>query len=614
MDENLKEETTNEMPAEDVKENAKVKENVASECIGASETTENPQEEDTVHKEDAAHKEDTVHKEDTAHKEDIAYKEDAVHKEDTVHKDAETETEPKKKTSIKLSPKLMGVLTVIIAALVVLFCVCKFTDNSKNSGGKVHYGALKACLDEDKTAYVPLMDGGEAEFEDVSEAYITPDRKHIVVLGTDDTIFVTDAKQKKRVDVTDDGESLVIVKDKGFIYRDGDYEYYRYLFDDGSSVSLGKVSEIQSSTEELNISFIKDKAVYLLKQASEEVEKLGNFDNSGSLLSMSDDGETVYWNEYSRSKEEIFAYIEGEKTKIGTFERGSKNYTSTAVIQNAAQSYAIIVNSYAEKMFIVQGAEEPIEVKLGGKLNSNYIYTNDELVERDKGSKFTGVYVSVAGDEGANLYYINKEGKRKKVVSDIGKYLIYKGKLFHVDENDNLKSAKVSEDSITKEEKITGGVEILEPVCTNGYIYFIKDVNSEDETGSLYVSKNGGEPERISSDVSVCVLDVIDFKMLYATTSLDGKTIYYYKDMEEIPDTYTEMGDLYKYSYGAGDSEKIASEVILFSPESGALEGVDNKSFIYKVYSSKDKNDDVLIDWYHFNGSESNIMASEVVQ
>ena len=574
MDENLKEKKSN-VPgaANELKEEGEVKENNNAENDTSSEEKKNQQESTEMDCSDLT---------------------------------KETETERKIRKRI---PIIIGTLAVVAA---IVMGVYKFAGKSQDLGIIVPL-ELTACLDENQIAYVPRMDGGVAEFEDASEAYITPDRKHIVVISNDEGIFVTDTDQKNKTYVADDGSSVKIIKDKGFIYKEFNGEYHRYLFSDGSDVTLGRATELMASTEDLNVAFAKDKTVYLLKSSSEEVEKLGSFDDDCKILSVSNDGETIYWDDYNNNEERIFAYTKEEKTKVGTFDKDTE-YPGTNMVQSATQSYAVIFNSQADELFVVQDSEEPIKVKLGDNIDSNVFYTVSDLIQNDTNSKFTGIYVRVAGEEGSNLYYIDEAGKRNKVISDVGEYTISNGKLFYVDKDDNMKSAKLSKDSVTKEEKIAGDVEIVLPGCINGYVYFVKDISSKDMTGSLYVSKNGDKPKKISSEASVSVYEVIDFRMLNATASLDGKTIYYYKDVEEISDTYTEKGDLYKYTYGSDESKKIASEVILYTQDSGVSYGINNKSFIYKVYSSKSKNDDILVDWYYFNGSESNIMASEVLR
>ncbi len=137
----------------------------------------------------------------------------------------ETETERKIRKRI---PIIIGTLAVVAAIVLGGY---KYAGKAKNLGIIVPL-ELTSCLDENKIAYVPRMDGSVAEIEDASEAYITPDRKHIVVISNDDGIFVTDADQKNKTYVADDGSSVKIIKDKGFIYKELNGKYHRYLFSD----------------------------------------------------------------------------------------------------------------------------------------------------------------------------------------------------------------------------------------------------------------------------------------------------------------------------------------------------------------------------------------------
>jgi len=196
-------------------------------------------------------------------------------------------------------------------------------------------------------------------------------------------------------------------------------------------------------------------------------------------------------------------------------------------------------------------------------------------------------------------------------LSNIGSYSIYDNSLYFVDEDSNLKTAKIAEATLSNEEKITGDVEILDTTSNNGYIYFIKDYSSTDETGILYAYKKGVAPVKIASDVTCWKYESFGY-INGLKKNPDGKTIYFYKDSTDIKDTYSSYAVLYKYTYGDTEPTKITSDVVIGSINSGYTSGViDNNSFIYLKYSSV--NDEKIIgDWYYFNGTDSTKMAADV--
>lgn len=98
----------------------------------------------------------------------------------------------------------------------------------------------------------------------------------------------------------------------------------------------------------------------------------------------------------------------------------------------------------------------------------------------------------------------------------------------------------------------------------------------------------------------------------YIQIGSDGKTVYFLKDVERIKGTYTDCGDLYVWSYGKGESEKLTSEVIENSLTSNLTTGEINKNgFVYFKFNSKTE-DEILIDAFYYNGKESVKMASEL--
>lgn len=501
---------------------------------------------------------------------------------------------------------------IVAITLALILCLslaaCGQSTSVKSTKPEVN-DAVAAKYDSDGIAYIPLMDGNIAKIDDeVFRASVTPDRKHIVVLTLDGVLYYTGADQAEKTQISEKGNAISAVADEGILYQDADNNYHRFLFADGSDVNIGKVTTYKRSTNGLHIAFETNSAVYILYGNAQEKEKLGNVTNSCKILYVSDDGKTVYWNDYKNYEETIFASVNGEKTKVGTFDTSSK-YVNTSVTHNETEKYAVFTNIYSDVMYVVPENGEPLKIKLGHELASSRVYTKSGLLRKDTSSAFPGIYVSVEGSDGNNLYYIDAEGEKEKVLSEIGSYTIYDNTLYYVDEDGNLKIAKIEDATLTNEEKVTGDVEILdETKCIDGYIFFVKDYFSKDSTGILYAYKKGSDPVKITSDV----FSYKDFGYIVGTNSPDGKTIYFYKDLEEISGTYSSSAVLYKYTYGDSEPTRIASDVVVGTIDSGYTTGlINNNSFIYFKYSSV-KDEEIIGDWFFFNGTDSKQMATDV--
>ena len=452
---------------------------------------------------------------------------------------------------------------------------------------------ITAAVDEDGKAYIPTMDGKTIEISgDIQKAAMTPDRKRIVVLQENGTLYITDSGQKDKNKIARDVQGFGIVQDEGFCYADEDGKTHRYLFKDESDVNLGEISRSKCSDINFHIAYVNDKGVYLLSGDSDEKVKLGNYKGSCSILAVNDDGRTVYWEdvlaEGNKHETNVYKNVGEEKTKIGTFTTGENYYSSTFVTQNLDQSYAVIYKPDTEGIYIVSG-EDAVKVKLTPQYG---IYTENTAVAIDSADSFSELYTLTADGE---LYCIDPEGEKEEILSDVTDFGIEDHILYYLDTDEQLRRAEVSGTEITNDEKIAKNVSgILNHL--NGYVYFYKAEDSEDGA-DLYVYKEGKNQLHIASDVYTN----------YTRYTEDQKTIFYLKDY----DSDTMAGKLYSYSYGDKEDQKIASEVRYGSFYSSGIRYIDEHSLIYRKYQYEEDGTTVY-DWYYYNGRKSDKFAKEV--
>lgn len=508
--------------------------------------------------------------------------------------------------------KMIVILLTVV--LVLSLAACGQSSSAKDETKM----CIDAHCDSDGIAYVPLMSGKVAKIDDdVAEAKLTPDRTRIVVLTKDGVLYYTDTDQAKKTEITDKGDYTIYVRDEGVLYKGSDGNYHRYLFADGSDVNIGGAKHSSSRLSEtgFNAVFAIDSSMYILPENAHEKEKIGSTAEYCRFLYLSDDCKTVYWQEIEDDEATVFISVNGEKTKLGTFETSSR---STDVTYNKNHKFAVVTNYDDDILFVVPESGEPIKVKLGNALASEAIYTKAGPLSEDTSSAFSGIYVCVRGSDGNNLYYIDANGEREKVLSGIGSYVIYDDFIYFVDEDDNLKTAKLAEETLSKEEKITGHVDIMDTstgINNDGYIYFIRNYDDTDETGTLYVCKKGSDPKKIASDVTCYKYGSGGMGSIPVREGADGKTIYYFKDCIDITDNgpMYHYAVLYKCTYGDSEPTRIASDVVVNTISSGYASGaIDNNSFLYlKYYSIKDGA--AVGDWYYYNGKESVRMASDII-
>lgn len=507
-----------------------------------------------------------------------------------------------------------GVVIGIVAAVILVACGTIFFllfagGNYTETKAREQNVILSVLCDNDGVGYVPLMNGDVVKIDDnVFSGALSPDRKRIIYLTKGKELYLMNSDKTDKKLISDKTVRIVDFNNFACVYSESGEEYCYYTFAGNESVSIGRVDDYKLSKNNANLVFAIDGGVYEIIGTGEK-EKLGNYKDTCEILLISDDGKTVFWNDGTSYEHEIYVYTNGEKSKVGTINPSDKYGTYGKF--NSNQTYAVISNLSAEELYVVNKNEEPIKIKIGNKLDSSSFYTAKGDIRYDSSSKFPGMYFAVSSDSGINLYFVDERGEKEKVMAGISSYIIQDGFIYYIDEDDNLRKAKLSGATMTNDEKITGDVGEIYDESHNGIIYFLKDISSNDQTGILYAYKQGDEPTKIATDVALW--EVYGYIMTYGSISTDGRTIYYFKDVEDIGDTYSDKGVLYRYTYGDKESEKITDDVVVYSVDSGYFSGnIDTKSFVYQKYSSGKTRDNLLFDIYYYDGKESKVLASDI--
>lgn len=476
---------------------------------------------------------------------------------------------------------------------------------------------ISARYDEDSIAYIPTMNGNVIKInDDVNKAVMTSNRTYVVVLTYKNELYFVDLKTNEKIFVADNAFEMGNIHDKGFIYWDSDDVCHRVIYKDCSDVKLGQVRQygkyIVSSDKNFNITFVVDDALYLMKESSQEKEKLARLYDTCDILYIADDGETVYWCEYGKSENVVYEYYNGEKTKIGMMEIMDEyvSYNNNMFVHNKSGEFGVIVNNTANTLYMVKKGKEPIKVKLNDSLyNMKKIYSVNGELSREKSPSVKGIYVLEKGQSINNLYYIDSEGESEKVLSNITDYEISDGYIYYIDYEDNLKEARINGATVSHEKKISSDVDVFKHYA--GYVYFMKDTSKNHQMGSLYVYKQGSEAKRITDDV-YCFVSTDGQAEWSGFIGIDGKSCYYLKEPEvryEVP----VVGDLYKYTYGKTKNSRIASDVIGYTISSkNDMNLINNDSFIYERNVSQDEFGYYIGDCYFYNGKDNTLMAEGV--
>ena len=512
--------------------------------------------------------------------------------------------------------KKKQIILIACAAALLLAAVLAFLLlNGRFSGrNAVELNPIGAKYSEDGSAYIILPEDGSCIVIDgeIMFAGITADRKHVVVMQEDGTLYVTNKKLSKKTVIADNAERIYGFRNDGFIYMNKNMGEFRVLFSDNIPLKLDTNTDFLSATNTLSLAYVTQEGeIYTLSADSNEGVRISSNAQDVELLDISDDGRTAFWSALVNGTPTLYLAENGIKEKLG--ELDSSSYTVYSYAQFSKDSeLATLASWYSDSMWIKKAGEAAVKVKLGSNCaRPYYICTESGPIDRTKASKISSLYVSASSDEGMNLFYISSDGSRERILSGVDDYVIANGTIFYTDVDQNLYCGKLNKASISGEKRIASEVYCFSAAQNGKYIYYMKDC--ADGFGDLFCFKTGSDSaQKIGSDVAY-----YETGYGYGWTCLhfspDGGTVLYYIDTEIIPGTSSYNSSLMMWSYGDKAGVKIADDVIANSVSSARSTGdFDPKGFVFSKYSRTDSNNNLFVDWIYYDGKTMTRLAADV--
>ena len=510
---------------------------------------------------------------------------------------------------IKINKRILTLGAVVLAAVVLLWAAVQLVGGMAQSRSTAKPATLSARLNEDGTAYIPMLDGTAVEIdEEVALAVLTADRKHIVVRLEDGTLYVTDPKLKSKHVLSEDCTSLGDLKNDGLVYRDEDGVLYRVLFSDYTPLELGEDVSFTSALNSISLLLAdEDGDVYTLAAKSQDKKKIGSYDDRARLLGISDDAKTAVWINMD-DENHILHIQEGDEDFELTESECDESYCGY-VSFSEDQKMVMVGHDGEDRVWFKKVGKEPVSVKMGSENFSYSFFTASGSFSRSKASQADSLYSGVIRDSDLNVYHFNLKGDRERVLARVSSAQVANGTIFYLDDDQTLYHAKLKGDTIGEETKIAKDVASFYVRGNGKYVYYFKDANSVSEEATLYCYQFGKEePVKVASDI---------FWESYMGpyTTANGKTVLFFKDMDQIKNTYVRAGALMMWTYGDDSAEKVANDVVYGSISSGLNQTEFRpKDFIFLKYGSVDSDGSILCDWMHYNGKEASRFAADVIR
>ena len=354
-----------------------------------------------------------------------------------------------------------------------------------------------------------------AEEENIEDVYLASEGTALVYVVTDKAggeqeLFHYVIKDEKAESITDEKvESICVSPDgKTVAYaeceiKDGEDEYTMFTYSGGKAEEYedgdGLIPLAISNKAKLAYYFnVEKKAVYVQKDGKESVKILNDVNDLPTMYLNTDHTQAIF----GEGNDVYFSENGGEKVKITSDgirinKMGYNKYNSE--VSSGANCSTLPMESLLEQYFIAD--EDRTLYYLDGKCETHkiedYVYSF-ETTPTAEVVYFLQVYsLSDSGD----LYRGNgySEEGYVEIASDVTSFEITSDgeKCYFIDEDETLRYVKKTGEP----KKIADDAEKM-TMTHDDYLLFIADV-ADDETGTLYSSRNGKEKQKVADDVGI---------------------------------------------------------------------------------------------------------------
>ena len=482
-----------------------------------------------------------------------------------------------------------------------------FGSTGKGSVSVEGNSAVRAKIDADGTAYIPLYNGKTIVIDGgVAEAWLTKDRKTVVVLQEDGILYVTDPKLSKKQLVAERAETIKSLRESGIIYADRDGVFYRYLFADASTVELGEVGSWTAARKALSVAYVTaDKDLFVLRETATEPEKIKKLIGDAKARFVSDDGQIYAWEIRSNGYRTMYFCENGETEQYrSTAVETNKGYSTGEYVNVTTDGKLIVfVNDERKQIYIKQPGEKVRVVQLNNAPLYGVVYTSaGSLSSGDSNQPCFYVQLNTDKDYEYSVYAVTLDGDEECLLSRVRSFWTQNGSCVYLDSDNVLYTAKIDGTRFSGVHRVDRDVDFCIQAFSGEYAYYYTDtvfLNSD-----LYAYKLGDEaPKKVASNVGEYT----------AEDSIDGATVFFLKDTDYIREAYVHYGTLMAWNYETGKQVYIDTDVIEDTLSCGIRYGaVDPKSFTYERLSYVSPDGEVYTDWMYYNGKESTIIASNI--
>lgn len=468
--------------------------------------------------------------------------------------------------------------------------------------------SIWAHIQPDGTALLPyLADGKVIELgAGIEEAGLSPDRKQLVILQQGGDLVLTSVKDMETRTVIDrDVTGVYALRNDGVIYekeKDGGDCYYRYLVESGS-ISERFSAPFQLADDCCTILFSDESGkVQILPAGSEQAVTAGSHRGEFEPLCVNADGSLAVWSGIEGERCNVVLYDHEERqTLLKIAKEGYAGYGFTECFLSPDGTSLLVWNTNNVRVLLKARDQDVTQIQLPTRVELPWTYNEERLFGGKGADADAKLYINAESDDYGleNIYCIDASGNRERILSNVHQIEIRSGRVFYIDAEKTLYTAKLDGSGLADEKKIAKNVYSVVAAVDGQTACYGKNLE-EDGTGALYCYSVGEDVSaRISTkasfDYSDYSFDGMEnfFVRDYTRISDDGRFVFYFEEVQGIGDTYQNCGTLYRYDIRNDSSERLAAEVDTWLSQGSSAGGNDINAddFWLRQYASHTDDD-----------------------
>ena len=456
----------------------------------------------------------------------------------------------------------------------------------------------------------------------VTAAQLTNDQKKAVCVTPEGELLIYEFD----ADTASFGSSFVIssapvyklscLADSGFIWRDTEGSWFRYLFDEHLITEIGVVNAIHTSTENtVSAVFAKDGKFFLLSGQDTEAIELGAYLGLPVVWHVSADGSAVVCADSLDAEYRVTAFFNRNISYEASFSK-DQYYDS----YNTMREDTVLFVPGGDYFILWSPNDSRVDfVSRDGLVRRNLIEDQEIyrvfcLAGKDLSAADVSdpLYVITKNEDSRkSLFCITPSGESLPMAEEMEEAVVVDGRLYFVDQKNRLMSAEIKGDRISSAKKIDTGVVTI--YDSDHFLYYVNKVKERREKtafGRLFAySTVSGKKTMITRHAEMInTFSPGDWDNYYLRFWKQGGVMFICADRKRVAHL-DEAVTLFVFSEDEQKNYKVGKDIMWWRFKRHVT--ADGESlYTYARYVGDYSLDpqsyyDVWVDWYLFDGEES---------